>query len=95
MALRHADDTGMHFYDAELMRVRAHTLSTPDDRRAALAAALGLARHQDATLFEIRCLVDSFALLGEGDRPELHRLVSRLPEDGNWPEMVRAQRILA
>lgn len=94
-ALRHAEETGMHFYDAELMRVRAHTFSTPVDRRAALASALELARHQDAILFEIRCILDSFDLLDEGDRSELSRLVSRLPDGGSWPEVVRAQRLFA
>ena len=27
MALGHAEETGMHFYDAELLRVRAHTFT--------------------------------------------------------------------
>src|SRR6202008_921074 len=77
MALRHAEETGMRFQDAELMRLRAHTFTEPDARRAALAAALELARHQGATLFELRCLLDSFDLLGDGDRSELPGLISR------------------
>jgi class 3 adenylate cyclase/tetratricopeptide (TPR) repeat protein len=93
-ALRHADETGMQFYDAELMRVRSHTFTEPDVRREALAAALELARHQGATLFELRCILDSFDLLGDGDRSELARVMGRFPGDARWPEFARAQRIL-
>ena len=95
MALRHAEETGMRFHDAELMRVRAHTFTEPDARRAALAAALELARHQGATLFELRCLLDSFDLLGDGDRSELAGLISRFPGDTRWAEFARAQEILS
>ena len=95
LALRHAEETGMRFHDAELMRVRAHTFTEPDARRAALAAALELARHQGATLFELRCLLDSFDLLGDGNRSELAGLISRFPGDARWPEFARAQEILS
>jgi class 3 adenylate cyclase/tetratricopeptide (TPR) repeat protein len=95
MALRHAEETGMHFEDAELLRMRAHTFTEPDARRAALAAALELARHQGATLFELRCLLDSFDLLGDGDRAELAGLISRFPGDTRWAEFARAQEILS
>jgi hypothetical protein len=95
MALRHAEETGMRFQDAELMRLRAHTFTEPDARRAALAAALELARHQGATLFELRCLLDSFDLLGDGDRSELAGLISRFPGDTRWAEFARAQEILS
>jgi class 3 adenylate cyclase/tetratricopeptide (TPR) repeat protein len=94
-ALCHAEETGMHFYDAELLRVRAHTFTEPDVRRDGLAAALELARDQGATLFELRCLLDSFDLPGNGDRSELARLVGRFPGDARWPEFARAQQILS
>ena len=95
MALRHAEETGMHFYDAELMRVRAHTFTDSQERRNALAAALELTRHQGATLFELRCLLDLFDLASNGDSAELADVVRRLPGDTGWPELARAQRILA
>ena len=41
----------MCFYDAELLRLRAHTHADPDARQA---AALDLARSRGATLFELR-----------------------------------------
>jgi class 3 adenylate cyclase/tetratricopeptide (TPR) repeat protein len=95
MALRHAEETGMHFHDAELMRVRAHTFAKPQKRREALTAALEFARHQGATLFELRCLLDSFDLLGDGVRSELADAMRRFPGDARWPEYARAERILS
>lgn len=95
MALRHADETGMHFHDAELMRLRAHTFTELQPRRAALTAALEFARHQGATLFELRCLLDSFDLFGHGDRSELADVVGRFPNDARWAERAWAERILS
>jgi tetratricopeptide (TPR) repeat protein len=95
MALRHAQETGMHFHDAELLRARAHTFTDMQERRNALAAALDFARHQGATLFELRCLIDYFDLLDDGDRSELADAVRRFPGDARWPEFARAQRILS
>jgi class 3 adenylate cyclase/tetratricopeptide (TPR) repeat protein len=95
MALRHAEETGMRFHDAELMRLVAHTFTDMQERRNTLAAALELARHQGATLFELRCLLDSFDLPGDGDRSELAGVISRFPGDARWPEFARAQEILS
>jgi class 3 adenylate cyclase/tetratricopeptide (TPR) repeat protein len=95
MALRLADETGMRFQDAELMRLRAHTFTDPQERRHALAAALEFARHQGATLFELRCLLDSFDLFGDGDRSELADVCRRFRGDARWPEFARSQLILS
>jgi class 3 adenylate cyclase/tetratricopeptide (TPR) repeat protein len=95
MALRHAEETGMHFEDAELMRLRAHTLTERQSRHEALAAALELARRQGATLFELRCLLDFCELVGGGDRSELADAVRRFAGDARWPEMALAQGILS
>ena len=95
MSLRHAEETGMHFHDAELMRLRAHTLTERHERRAALAAARECARRQGATLFELRCLLDSFELVGDGDRCELADAVHRFGGDTRWPEYTRAQELLS
>ena len=92
-ALRHADETGMHFYDAELMRLRAHTFSDRP-RRAAFAAALETARRQGATLFELRCQLDYFDLVGDDHLDELADVVGRFSGDPRWPECVRAQSLL-
>ena len=95
LALRHAEETGMRFHDAELMRLRAHTFTDRQRRREALIAALEFARKQGATLFELRCLLDSFDLLGDGNRSELAGLISRFPGDARWAEFARAQEILS
>ena len=94
LALRHADETSMHFYDAELMRLRAATLTEPASRRDGLAAALELGRRQGATLFELRCLLDIFDLVGNGARSELADVARRFPGDARWPESARLQQIL-
>ena len=95
MSLRHAEETGMHFHDAELMRLRAHTFTDRKSRRAALTAALEFARYQGATLFELRCVLDFFDVVGDGDQSKLADVTSRFPGDGRWREYARAQRILS
>ena len=69
----------MCFYDAELLRLRAHTHTDPDARRADLGAALALARRQGATLFELRAALDDFELRGEPARAALSRCGRPLP----------------
>jgi hypothetical protein len=70
-------------------------LTDPQERRDALAAALEFARHQGATLFELRCLLDSFDLLGDGDRSELADVCRRFRGDARWPEFAWSQLILS
>ncbi|BBZ46134.1 ATP-binding protein [Mycobacterium parmense] len=94
-ALRHADETGMHFHDAELMRARAHTFAGRVQRRDALLAALEFARRQNATLFELRCLLDFFELDAGGDRLDLADALRRFTGDDRWPEVTRARQILS
>ena len=90
-ALALAEDTGMCFYDAELLRLRAHTHTDPDARRADIAAALELARRQGATLFELRAALDDFELRGQPARAALIDAASRIPTNNAWPELARAQ----
>ncbi len=54
-ALELARDTGMTFYDSELLRLRAQTRTDPAARESDLSRALDLARGQGARLFELRC----------------------------------------
>ena len=93
-ALQLAEDTGMCFYDAELLRLRAHTQVDPDVRRADIAAGLELARRQGATLFELRAALDDFELRGEPAQAALVDVVSRFPRDIAWPELARADALL-
>lgn len=93
IALGHAVETGMHFYDGELLRVRAQTLADPQERRNALTAALQFSQRQGATLFELRCGLDLFDLYG--DRSALSDIASRFPGDARWPEFARTQELLS
>lgn len=95
LALRYAEESDMHFEDAELLRLRAHTVETPALRRAALGEALECARRQGAQLFQLRCLLDGFTLCGDGDRAALADAVAALPEGADLPERLAADRILS
>jgi hypothetical protein len=90
-ALALARDTGMCFYDAELLRLRARTQTGPDARQADVSAALELARRQGATLFELRAALDDFELRGEPARAILVNAVNHMPADSGFPELVRAR----
>jgi tetratricopeptide (TPR) repeat protein len=93
-ALELARDTGMHFYDAELLRLRAHAQTDPDARRTDTRAALDLARRQGATLFELRAALDDFELRGESARAALADAVSRFPATSAFTELARAGQAL-
>jgi class 3 adenylate cyclase len=93
-ALQLAEDTEMHMYDAELLRVRARTDTDTDARAADLAAAVELARRQDAPLFELRAALDDFDWRGESARAVLAEAVDRLPADSSLPELTRARALL-
>ena len=93
-ALALAHDTGMCFYDAELLRLRAHTHTDPDARRADITAALALARRQGATPFELRAALDDFELRGHSARAALADVVRRFPVGSTWPELSQAKVVL-
>jgi class 3 adenylate cyclase len=90
-ALRFTADTGVHFYDAELLRARAHTHSDAKLRAGDLAAARELARRQGAPLFELRSSIDDFDTRGEPARQHLLNAIAGLPEDSRMPELARAR----
>ena len=91
-ALAMARDTGMRLYDAELLRLRAHTHTDPDARQADLASALKFARRQGATLFELRAALDDYDLRGQPARAAVIDAARRIPATSAWPELARAQR---
>jgi hypothetical protein len=94
-ALVLARDTGMCFYDAELLRLRAATQSDTDARRADIAAAHDLARRQGVPLFELRAALDDFELRGQPARAALVDAVGRFRTDDPWPELARAHTVLS
>jgi class 3 adenylate cyclase/tetratricopeptide (TPR) repeat protein len=93
-ALHKADNNDEHFYDAERLRIRAHTHVDPDTRTAGFTAAAELARRQGAALFELRATLDDFELRGQPARAALVAAVSRMPTDGAMPEVSLARAAL-
>jgi len=94
IALQLGDETGVNFYRAELLRLRAHTTDDADARDADLRAAIDTARQQAASIFELRAAVDAFELRGESEKAALAGAISRFPVDSGWPELVRARALL-
>ncbi len=94
VGLELAERTRMHFYDAELLRLRAHTTDDVEARRNDLEAAWELARRQDAPIFELRAATDLFALGGEQERQSLADTLSRFPDGTTWPEVAPARALL-
>lgn len=94
-ALVMAAETGMSFYDAELLRLRSHLQTDPAARLADLESALRLARHQGALLFELRGALDLFEFDQQAARPVLADAVSRAPADSSLAESARAANALA
>ncbi|MBX7448431.1 protein kinase [Mycolicibacterium sp. 3033] len=93
-ALQIAEDTQMHFFDAELLRARARTHTDPDTSAADLGVAVALARHQGAPLYELRAALDDVDLRGEPAHPQLADALTRLPADCTLPDVVRARAVL-
>jgi hypothetical protein len=89
-----ADETGIHFYDAELLRIRAHTHDDSDARYAELRGAIELAQQQGHPVFELRAAADVFELVGESGRTVLEDALSHFPVDQTWPELARARALL-
>jgi hypothetical protein len=84
----------MHFYDAELLRLRAQTHPDSERRQRDIGAALEIARRQGATLFELRAALDDYHFRGQPARHALADVARRLPRDSACPDIVRAQAIL-
>jgi tetratricopeptide (TPR) repeat protein len=93
-ALQLGDETGVNFYRAELLRLRAHTTEDADTRDKDLRAAIETAREQQAPIFELRAAIDDFELHGEPSRSALADAISRLPADSEWPDLARARALL-
>jgi class 3 adenylate cyclase/tetratricopeptide (TPR) repeat protein len=77
-SLELAARTGMHFYDAETMRLLAQLETDRDGVLTALRKALDLARSQAAPPFELRIALDLHALVGEPARRDLEEARARM-----------------
>ena len=90
-ALDLADETSMHFYDAELTEAsRATPPTTSSHDTPTYVAAIELARGQDARIFELRAAADDFELCGEPAREALTDALSRFPGDSSLAGSRRA-----
>jgi hypothetical protein len=92
--LQFARATGMHFYDAEVMRLQSHLLSDAE-ATAQLRAAFDLSRTQGAVPFELRIARD---LLARDDTDALTFLAAataRFATDAHYPELDHARSVLA
>ncbi|WP_099021783.1 ATP-binding protein [Mycolicibacterium palauense] len=93
LGLELAESTGMHFYDGELLRLRARTVDDGQQRRSDLTAARELTRQQQARLFELRTVLDLFEQDPESFAAELSHVVAGFADD-SCPEVVRARSVL-
>jgi len=94
VALKMGQDTWIQFYDAELLRLRAHTLDDEEERHRHFREAIQLAQKQGAHIFELRSAADDFELRGESARPALVEAHSRIPTDQTWPDLDRVRALL-
>ena len=94
LALTMGKDTLYQNCDAELPRLRAHTFADPDEKHAALRAAVELARSQGNYMSELDSAADDFELVGETARAALTEALGRFPADQTWPTLERARALL-
>jgi hypothetical protein len=94
IGLELAERTRMHFYDAELLRLRAHTTDDIGARREDLEAAWELARRQDAPIFQLRAATDLFALDGAPAQHAVSGALNGFSEGSSWPEVAPARAML-
>jgi hypothetical protein len=94
LSLKMAEDTGMHFYDAELLRIRASSHSDPTARHQDLRQAIELAQEQGALIYELRAALDDVELVGQPALAELNGVLARFPSGHDWPELKRAKALL-
>jgi class 3 adenylate cyclase/tetratricopeptide (TPR) repeat protein len=94
-ALKRAEDTGIHFYDAELLRLHAHTRDS-SIRHSGLRAAIDVADRQGAVIFQLRAAADDFELRTDSAaRRALRDAVDRFPDGSSWPQLAWARALLA
>ena len=93
-SLRLAEQTGMHFYDAETLRQLANLELHPQGREKGLRKALELARRQNGALFEVRAAIDLADLCGSAEKSVLETALAGFDEGSRYPELARARDVL-
>jgi tetratricopeptide (TPR) repeat protein len=92
LGLALAEETGMRCHNAELLRLRAKTRNTDDERRADLVAAIELARTQGAAIYELRSAIDEFEAQGGSER--LNEAIKQFAPESTWPQLAHARTLL-
>jgi hypothetical protein len=93
-ALQLAAETGMSFYDVELLRLRAQTHADPAQRVADLRAAQELACEQGALVYRLRAACDDVAGRGAAAHEGLAAAIAAFPAESTWPELPAARAAL-
>jgi tetratricopeptide (TPR) repeat protein len=88
-----AERTGMRFYDAETLRLRAALRTEPEAKAAGLVEAIELARSQTAALYEVRAAVDLADLTG--DTEPIRSALGRFQPNASYPELGAARARLS
>jgi class 3 adenylate cyclase/tetratricopeptide (TPR) repeat protein len=94
IALKTSQDTLIQFFDADMLRLRAHTLDDKDAKHTQLRKAIAVAQKQGAHIFEVRAAADDFELMGEQARAALVDALGRIPAGETWPDLARVQALL-
>jgi len=94
-SLELAKSTGMHFYDAETLRLAAALGATPSEVLAGLRDAITTARAQGAHLFELRAALDLYGFDPAAYAADLDAATRRFPGDARYPELDRARTVVA
>jgi hypothetical protein len=90
-----AEETGVRFYDAETLRLRALLEGDPRASQRALLAALELAEAQDAVVFQMRIARDLYRLAGEPQRARLAEALERFAPGVSYPDLDAAGALLS
>jgi class 3 adenylate cyclase/tetratricopeptide (TPR) repeat protein len=92
--LQFGRSTGIRFYEAEVLRLRAHLLPA-NQVSGALRAALDLARSQGAAPFELRIARDLVANGNADGLTLVAEAVARFAPDAHYPELEDARSSVA
>jgi hypothetical protein len=92
--LQLGDETGMHYYDAELLRLRSATHEDHGLRQKDLTAAYDLARKQGAPVFALRAALDDYQLRGEPALGRVAEAVAMFAPNSSWPDLDRGRDLL-
>ena len=92
--LQFARATGMHYYDAEVLRLRSRLLRG-DEATRQLRAALDLARAQEAVTFELRIAHDLLARDEADAVVLLAEAIARFAPDAHYLELDNARAAVA